>query len=149
MACHLFSAKPLSKTMLGYCQLNPWKQTSVNIKMQNFSLTKMQLKIYIICEMAAILSRGSWVKCPSHGSWQVLWECWREMDHPWHQIIGLLETAMMDIIVYQQQLSRTCIIHYIPQLCIGCDYLSMPHIPASVRYVLGCKPPQHFQYLFH
>ena len=29
MAWHLFSAKPLSEPMLGYCQLDPWQQTSV------------------------------------------------------------------------------------------------------------------------
>ena len=29
MACHLFGAKPLSKPMLGYCQLDPLEQTSV------------------------------------------------------------------------------------------------------------------------
>ena len=29
MACRLFGAKPLSKPMLGYCQLDPIEQTSV------------------------------------------------------------------------------------------------------------------------
>ena len=29
LACRLFAAKPLSIAMLGYCQLNPWGQTSV------------------------------------------------------------------------------------------------------------------------
>ena len=29
MACRLFGAKPLSKPMLRYCQLDPWEQTSV------------------------------------------------------------------------------------------------------------------------
>ena len=29
MACRLFGAKPLSKQMLGYCQLDPQKQSSV------------------------------------------------------------------------------------------------------------------------
>ena len=38
MACRLFSAKPLSKPMLGYCQLDPWEQ--IMIKIQNFSFTK-------------------------------------------------------------------------------------------------------------
>ena len=31
MACRLFGAKPLSKPMLGYCQLDPWEQTSVKL----------------------------------------------------------------------------------------------------------------------
>ena len=29
MACRLFSAKPLPKPMLAYCQLDAWKQISV------------------------------------------------------------------------------------------------------------------------
>ena len=31
MACRLFGTKPLSKPMLGYCLLDPWEQTSVQI----------------------------------------------------------------------------------------------------------------------
>ena len=47
MACRLFGAKPLSKPMLGYCQLDHWEQTSVTffIKIENISFTKMHLKI--------------------------------------------------------------------------------------------------------
>ena len=43
MVCRLFGAKPLSKPMMGYCQLQPGEQ--ILIKLQNFSLTKMHLKI--------------------------------------------------------------------------------------------------------
>ena len=55
MACRLFGAKPLSKPMLGYCQLHPhssghwsaipWHPCETLIKIQNFSFTKMHLKI--------------------------------------------------------------------------------------------------------
>ena len=50
MACRLFGAKSLSKPMLGYCQLDEfgplWTNFSeILIKMQNFSFTKMHLKI--------------------------------------------------------------------------------------------------------
>ena len=47
MACRLFGAKPFSKPMLGYCQLDPYEQTSVKffIKIQNFPFTEMHLKI--------------------------------------------------------------------------------------------------------
>ena len=31
MACRLFGAKPLSKPMVGYCQLDPQEQTSVKL----------------------------------------------------------------------------------------------------------------------
>ena len=34
MACWLFSTKPLSKPTLGYCQLEPYKQTTVNFSLQ-------------------------------------------------------------------------------------------------------------------
>ena len=46
MACCLFGAKPSSKPMLDYCQLDPWEQTSVKffIKIQKFSFIKMHLK---------------------------------------------------------------------------------------------------------
>ena len=32
MACRLFGAKPLPETMLVYCQLDPWEQTSVKFE---------------------------------------------------------------------------------------------------------------------
>ena len=41
-------AKPLSKPMLGYCQLDPQEKknfSKILIKIQNFSFTKMYLKI--------------------------------------------------------------------------------------------------------
>ena len=55
MACRLFSAKPLSKPMLGYCQLDPQEQTSV--KIQNFSFTKYHLKTSSV-KWRPFLSRG-------------------------------------------------------------------------------------------
>ena len=61
IAWRLFGAKPLSKSMLGYCELDPYEQTSVNFqsKYKTFHSRKRILKI--VCEMAAILSRGRWV----------------------------------------------------------------------------------------
>ena len=49
MACHLFGVKPLSKLMLGHCQLDLLEQTTVkfSIKVQNFSFRKMHMKIWI------------------------------------------------------------------------------------------------------
>ena len=55
MACHLFSTKPLSKPMLRYCQLDT---KEISIKIQNFSDENPPENI--VCEMAAILSRGRW-----------------------------------------------------------------------------------------
>ena len=48
MACRLFGTKPLSKPVLEDCQLDSWEGTNVSeilIKIQNFSFTKMHLKI--------------------------------------------------------------------------------------------------------
>ena len=51
MACHLFSAKPLSEPMLDYCQLDPWLQISVN---QNIAIFIQIIAIEnVVCEMAA------------------------------------------------------------------------------------------------
>ena len=44
MACRLFSVKPLSKPMLGYCQLDPREQAWVNFESKYFSFTKMHQK---------------------------------------------------------------------------------------------------------
>ena len=50
MACRLFGAKPLSKLVLGCCQLHPFEQNSMKFyKIQNFSFTKMHLKIPSLC----------------------------------------------------------------------------------------------------
>ena len=48
MACRLFGAKPLSKPMQGYCELDPKEHISMNffkLKLQTFSFTKLHLKI--------------------------------------------------------------------------------------------------------
>ena len=49
MARRLFGAKPSSKPMLGYCQLDPQEQTykwnTVLVKNRTFSLKKMRLKM--------------------------------------------------------------------------------------------------------
>ena len=56
----LFGTKPLSKPMLGYCQLDLKEQTSVTLlpKYKNFHSQKLNF----VCKKAAILFRGRWVK---------------------------------------------------------------------------------------
>ena len=46
MVCRLFGAKPLSKPLLGYCQLDPLEQnfSKILIKTENLSFTKMHIK---------------------------------------------------------------------------------------------------------
>ena len=60
MACRLFGAKPLSKPMLGYCQLAI--RSSVKCYSNSNSFIRESASENIVCKMAAILSRGSWVK---------------------------------------------------------------------------------------
>ena len=57
MACRLSGAKPLSKPMLGYCQLDPLEQT-LNFNQDMKLFIHENASEYIVCEMAAILSRG-------------------------------------------------------------------------------------------
>ena len=70
MACRLFVAKLLSEPILDYCQLDPEEQTN---KLQwNFNqYTKLFIpenaSENIVCEKAAILSRGRWVHPSSTG----------------------------------------------------------------------------------
>ena len=58
MACRLFGVKPLSKPMLGYCQLDCQEQTSVKLNLEFlwFSFKKIHLKLSS-ARMAAILYR--------------------------------------------------------------------------------------------
>ena len=59
MAWRLFGVKPLSKPMLGYCQLDP-----LGTNLSEILIKKQKLFIHeiasenIVCEMVAILSMG-------------------------------------------------------------------------------------------
>ena len=64
MACRLVGAKPLSETVLEYCQLGllGTNFSEILIEILTFSFKKMRLKVSSakwrpFCEMAAILSR--------------------------------------------------------------------------------------------
>ena len=63
MASRLLGAKPLSKPVLGYCQLDPWEQTSVKFELKIFSFINIhEILFKIVCEIAAIWFRERWVK---------------------------------------------------------------------------------------
>ena len=62
MACRLFGAKLLAKSILAYCQFDPREQTSVKFQLKYIHENASE---YIVCEKAAILSRRRWVKCRS------------------------------------------------------------------------------------
>ena len=63
MACRLFGAKPLPEPLLAYCQLDSWKQISLEFESEfyHFNSEKVHLNLSS-AEMAAILSWGRWVE---------------------------------------------------------------------------------------
>ena len=65
MTCRLFGAKPWSKPMLDCCQLNPYGQTSVKFNQTAKLFIHLNSSENIVCEMAASLSRGTWVILPT------------------------------------------------------------------------------------
>ena len=68
MACHLFGAKPLSKPIVGYCQLEPLQQTSVKFssKCKAFHSWKCISK-YHLWNGGHFVSRGRWVHSKQAG----------------------------------------------------------------------------------
>ena len=58
IACRLFGTKPLSKPMLGYCRLDPQKQTSVKFESKYKTFRSQKAFENVVCEKAAILSKG-------------------------------------------------------------------------------------------
>ena len=58
MVCRLFGAKPLSEPMLEYCQFDPWQQASMKFQQKFNTFIHVNAYENIVCEMAAILSRG-------------------------------------------------------------------------------------------
>ena len=66
MACHLFSAKPLSKAIFVYWQLDPYEQISVKFQ-SKCKKNSVRASENIVCEIAAIVSKGKWIKSNSAG----------------------------------------------------------------------------------
>ena len=62
IACRLFGAKPLTKPMLVYCQLEPYEKLQRNFNQYTELFIHETSTENIVCEMAAILFRGRWDK---------------------------------------------------------------------------------------
>ena len=88
MACRLVGAKPLSETVLKYCQLGPWKQTPVKFwsKFKHFHSRK--------CIFAVILSQSRCVNVlrveigtfvSERYSHSVMAACWPKHENRWPQ----------------------------------------------------------------
>ena len=61
VARRLFGAKPLSKPMLSYCQLEPWEQTSMKLSSKYKTFIRENAYQITVPEMSAIVSKGWWV----------------------------------------------------------------------------------------
>ena len=57
MACHLTASKPLSESMLKYCESKPYEQTSVKYQSKFTHFIQEDIFKYVFWKMAAILSR--------------------------------------------------------------------------------------------
>ena len=66
MACRLLGARPNSKPVLGYCQSDPYEQTSVKSEWKHKTFNHERAFGNVVCEMAAIFSRSRWVNCNTY-----------------------------------------------------------------------------------
>ena len=66
MACRLFGAMPISKPMLDYCQLALRNKFQWHLNQNTKLFIHENAFEYILCEMAAILSREWWVNNMAH-----------------------------------------------------------------------------------
>ena len=64
MACRLFGAKPISESMLPYCQLGRKKHISVKIHLKFKTFYSSNALKNAVCEIATILSQHQCVNCP-------------------------------------------------------------------------------------
>ena len=89
MACRLFGAKPLSKSMLHYCQMDPSEQTTVKFssKFQIFHLRKC-IWIYRLWNGGHFV-QGRWVNLlwPSEAAW------WQRSGSTLAQVMACCLTA--------------------------------------------------------
>ena len=58
MACRLFGAKLLSKPMLGYCQLDPWEQTSVKFESKYKTFVGENTIENVVCQNGSHFVQG-------------------------------------------------------------------------------------------
>ena len=61
MACRLFDTKPLFKSVLIYCHLDPWEQTSVKFYWTYYNFLSRKVFNNVVCKMVAFLFRQQWV----------------------------------------------------------------------------------------
>ena len=96
MACRLFDAKPLAKPMLGYCQLDPMKETSVKFlsKYKSFHLQRCIWKYclwngghFVQGEMSTSEESSS---VNSLGPSDTIW-CWRA----WSTLVQVMACCLM------------------------------------------------------
>ena len=62
MACRLDGAKLLSEPMPPYCQVHPKEHISMKFYWNSNIFFQENAFEHVVCKMAAILSRGRWIK---------------------------------------------------------------------------------------
>ena len=84
MACHLFGAKPLSKPMLGYCQLDPWEQTSMKLhsKYKTFHSCKCNWQYRML--NGGHFVQGGMFNIVSGSNWTLITTTWKVLYHMLH-----------------------------------------------------------------
>ena len=93
MACRLFGIKPLPETILTLCHLNPWKRTSVKLKLKynHFLLTK--------CIWSCLLNGGHF--CCTLNMLAVLWNIGS---------IGISVTLVRNTYMYEANIGPWCVV---------------------------------------
>ena len=76
MACRLFGAKPLSRPMLPYCQLDPKEHISVIFYVKFKVFIQGNALKNVVCEMVAIFSRSQCVGWDCRCMSTCLWMWW-------------------------------------------------------------------------
>ena len=72
MACRLFDVKPLPETMLGYCQLDPWKQIAAKFESDFHYFIQENTFENVVCQYSG---SETWIGIPSFHSRKCIWKC--------------------------------------------------------------------------
>ena len=71
MACHLLGTNPLPARLMIYCQVDPWKQTSVKYQSKHIQFQSIKSLENVVCKMLAILFWHQCLNCA-----MTRWLCW-------------------------------------------------------------------------
>ena len=136
MACRLSGAKPSSKPVLGYCQLEPWEQTPVKClsKCKTFHsrkcIWKYRLRNGGPVEMTKHID--AWTNVAAHGMQSIIFVSW---NYP-HVVLGMELIRKNDICLdgSTEQLTSPCL-NQIPENSVQLP----PILPPFKQNLCQCK----------